>query len=173
MERTTTSPAGTTEDRFKMIQEYAAKTVGLKVRTVSETNLEIRQVYDQKTVVLDLSLVKDVLERTDTDGKRFLQVNFLDGKKILVTDAFIGFKPVITPERSSEKLPKVVTTSDLISVIEAIEDLSSGTVKNTKEDLDSFRKIYHSIIEGAEQIGFNCENEKNWFCGVARLKASA
>lgn len=168
-----TQPAASIEDRFKMIQDYAIKTAGLKVRPLDGNTLEIRQVYDQKSMVLDLSLVKDVLERSDTDGKQFLQVNFQDGKKILVTDAFIGFKPVITPERSSEKLPKVVTTSDLISVIEAIEDISSGTVKNVKEDLDSFRKIYHSIIEGAEQIGFNCENEKNWFCGVARLKASA
>jgi hypothetical protein len=173
LERTTNVPAADAEHRFKMIHEFALKTVGLAPRPITLTLIEIRQMYDQKSVVIDVLHIKEVLERTDNDGKNFLQLNFTDGKKILVTDAFIGFKPVITPDRSSEKLPKVVTTSDLISVIEAIEDVSSGTVKNSKEDLDSFRKIYLSIIEGAEQIGFNCENEKNWFLGAARLKASA
>ena len=173
MERTTTTPARTAEDRFKMIRDYVANSGGLRGQEVGTTQIEIRQVYDQKALRVDTLSIKDVLDRIDTDGKRFLQVNFLDGKKILVTDSFIGFKPVIPPERTSEKLPKVVTTSDLISVIEAIEDLVTGGGKGVKEDLESFRKIYLSIIEGAEQVGLNCENEKNWFVGSFRLKASA
>lgn len=173
MERTTTPPAGTAEDRFKMIRDYVTTSGGLRSQAVGASQIEIRQVYDQKTLCFDTASIKEVLERIDTDGKRFLQVNFLDGKKILVTDSFIGFKPVVTPERTSEKLPKVVTTSDLISVIEAIEDLATNGGKGIREDLESFRKIYLSIIEGAEQVGFNCENEKNWFVSSSRLKASA
>jgi len=78
----------------------------------------------------------------------FLQVNFLSGKKILLTENLIGFKPVPSRGLDLSKLPKVVTTPDLLSVVEAIEDSISFAVAN--DELDVLKRVFDSVLRGAE-----------------------
>ncbi|MEZ4872229.1 MAG: hypothetical protein R2827_08275 [Bdellovibrionales bacterium] len=70
-----------------------------------------------------------------------------------------------------KKIPKVMTTPDLIGVIEAIEDSLSANVAHEK--MESLRMLFHSVIEGAEHVGFDLRAEKMWLHQIARAGSKA
>ena len=104
------------------------------------------------------------MPRTDVDGSPFIQVNFLNKKKVLITKKLIGFKPVEVVGLDSQKIPKVVTTLDLRSIRYAIEELLDGEESyQLTLELDVLKKVYQSIMMGAEEVGFDVQQEKSWF----------
>ena len=119
------------------------------------------QNYDRKTLSFEIENVKKVLERKDYNGQSFLQVNFKDGKKILLTQEFIGFSPAVGVGIDVLKLPKVVTTADILNVIEAIESTIYGT-EHYQESLYEAKMFFESIAAGAESIGFDLTGERLW-----------
>ncbi len=126
----------------------------------SET-VRITQSNDRKSVVFSMSDIKEVLKREDNNHDDFLQVNFKNGKKILLTKEFIGFAPAVCDDLDINKLPKVVTTSDLLSVIEAIEHSLYGK-ELYEESVTEVKLFFESIACGAESIGFNLTGERLW-----------
>lgn len=143
------------------IQRFVVSSSGLQWTQVSPLEVMILQSVDRKMLRFETISVEEVLEREDAEGKEFLQINFREGKKILVTDGLIGFKPLIVDQFEMERLPKVVTTPDLISVLEALEevDLSPG---NSVDEMKTLKKIFLSIVGGGEEVGFDLTTEKNW-----------
>lgn len=138
-----------------------------------EKILEIFQCTDGKAINFAIADLEEVIPRIDSDGHVFLQVNFLSGKKILLTQNLIGFKPAPSRGLDLSKLPKVVTTPDLLSVVEAIED-SITAAPNQPEELDVLKKVFDSVLRGAEAVGFDTTSERVWMQGLARnTKASA
>ena len=119
------------------------------------------QDYDRKKLSFALEDVKKVLERKDYRGQSFLQVNFKNGKKILLTHEFVGFSPAVGVGIDVYKLPKVVTTADILSVIEAIESSIYGT-DQYQESLYEAKMFFESIAAGAESIGFDLTGERLW-----------
>lgn len=130
--------------------------------------LEITQSVDNRKLKICLPDIENVLQRQDQEGRAFLQVNLINNKKILITDQLIGFKPIPTPGLDLKKLPRVVTTPDLISVLEAIEETLSAQELNIKE-AEMLKKAYFAIVMGAEAVGFLMESEREW---LSRLTAS-
>lgn len=154
------------------IREFVDKSSGLASR-LEDVILEIFQRADGKTMAFDVSDLDEVISRVDADGKNFLQVNFLDGKKILLTDNLIGFKPLPSIGLDMSKLPKVVTTPDLISVVDAIED-SMLTGTGAAEETDILKKVFDSVLRGAEAVGFDLTPERIWLHNLSRTsRASA
>lgn len=130
--------------------------------------LEITQIADNRKLKLSMGDLETVLPRQDHDGRPFLQLNMGDNKKILLTDHLVGFKPRPMPGLDLKKLPRVVTTPDLISVLEAIEEtLSAADVSNIEAEM--LKKAYFAIVVGAELVGFRMDAERDW---VVRLIAS-
>ena len=123
--------------------------------------ITLLQNHDKKTLSFDESDIEKVLARKDYNGEAFLQVNFKNGKKILLTNEFIGFSPAACSEINTKKLPKVVTTADLLSVIEAIESSLYGT-DQYQESLYDVKLFFEAIASGAESIGFNLTGERLW-----------
>ncbi len=119
------------------------------------------QNYDKKDLSFYESEVERVLERKDYNGEAFLQVDFKNGKKILLTNEFVGFSPAACSEIRTKKLPKVVTTADLLSVIEAIESSIYGT-DQYQESLHDIKLFFETIASGAESVGFNLAGERLW-----------
>jgi hypothetical protein len=151
----------------------------LEAEQSSPDHLKIRQRIDGHTIHIRAARLQDVLQREDSDGRTFVQVNFQDGLKILITERLIGFKPVAragapqaiaSPSGSSSassssvstspasKLPRVVTTPDLVSVLEAMEDAADSA----DSDLGVLRELFDSILRGAERAGFDVKKEKAW-----------
>lgn len=143
------------------INEFARRSNELEVQIVDQSILKIRQKIDGHTVFVDAGRLQDILMRTDADGRDFVQVNFQDGLKILITERLIGFKPVLRrggTGTASAKLPRVVTTPDLMAVLEALEDAA----ENEDRDLSVLRELFDSIVCGAEKVGFDVTKEKTW-----------
>lgn len=156
------------------IREFISKSAGLRSREQSEEKIQISQSGDGKSITFPISDLEDVIQRIDSEGQMFLQVNFLSGKKILLTENLIGFKPVPSRGLDLSKLPKVVTTPDLISVVEAVEDSMSSSVQSTTDELDVLKRVFDSVLRGAEAVGFDTTPERLWMQGLARnTKASA
>src|ERR1700678_530587 len=110
---------------LSIIEDFVAKSAGLQIDKENNGSVVISQKGDSKTIKVKTNELTDVLSRKDSEGKEFVQINFVTGKKILLTDQLIGFKPFPIPDLDVTKLPKVVTTVDLLSVFEAIEDAVS------------------------------------------------
>ena len=126
-----------------------------------DSTFKIHQKFDKKSIEFQLTDVEDILKRTDSQTGDFLQINFLNGKKILLTDKYIGFSPAPCGSLDASKLPKVVTTPDLLSVIEAIESFLYGG-DQYEENFEDVKLFFESISCGAESIGFNVIGERLW-----------
>jgi hypothetical protein len=156
----------------RKICDYVEQSAGLKSWCVGE-KIQILQKTDGKSLSFAEKEVEEVIPRLDSDGQPFLQVNFLTGKKILLTDKFIGFKPVQSSGLDMERLPKVVTTPDLISVVEAIEDSMAGST--SADEVDVLRRVFDAVIKGGENVGFDLTSERLWLQRITKssVKASA
>lgn len=161
-------------DQLTQIREFVSKSSGLRSRSLeSEPTMQISQNADGKAIVFAASDLEEVIQRIDSDGQMFLQVNFASGKKILLTQNLIGFKPAPSRGLDLSKLPKVVTTPDLLSVVEAIED-SLTAQPAQDEELDVLKKVFDSVLRGAEAVGFDTTSERIWLQSLTRKsKASA
>jgi hypothetical protein len=151
----------TTEIHIKKIEEFLNQANGLELVSVTIDCLKIYQKTDGKTLTFCPVNIEEILSRIDSSNQPFLQINFINGKKILLTEKLVGFKPARTLNLDMTKLPKVVTTPDLISVVEAIED-SLSSENTVHEEIQVLEKVYDSVLKGAEDIGFNLTNEKTW-----------
>lgn len=153
-----------------VITDYIANSSGLEMRNGQQGEPVIFQKADGKTMRINFQLIDEVLERTDSDGRGFLQVNFIDGRKILLTEKLVGFKPAETKGLDLKKLPKVVTTPDLISVVEAIEETLSGA-SSKSDEIDVLRKVFESVLTGARAVGFDLDAEKAWVNCISSVRS--
>lgn len=160
-------------EQVLQIKDFVAKSAGLRSRGSSGDELQIHQNTDGKSIAFAITDLEEVIPRIDSDGHVFLQVNFHSGKKILLTENLIGFKPVPSRGLDLSKLPKVVTTPDLLSVVEAIEDSITAT-PNQADELEVLKRVFDSVLRGAEAVGFDITPERLWLQSLGRtIKASA
>jgi hypothetical protein len=157
---------------LQSILEFTMRSSELEVEQSALDQVRIKQKIDGHMLVIRASRLQDILMRNDSDGRSFVQVNFQDGLKILITERLIGFKPAVrktgvpvagqgaptNSPKSNSKLPRVVTTPDLLSVLEAMEDAA----ESADRDLTVLRELFDSIVRGAERAGFDVEKEKAW-----------
>jgi hypothetical protein len=141
-----------------IVKNFVSQTSGLSLK-LSEGRVEIVQKTDEKRIAFDSSIMDDVLTREDKEGKTFIQINFRSGRKILLTDSLVGFKPEPRSGLDLERLPRVVTTPDLLSVFEAIEEIIHSETPNDQE-VDILREVYYSILSGGEAVGFDLQPER-------------
>ncbi len=151
------------------INDYVSQAEGLAALEIIGGHLGIKQNVDGKFIQLDFESVDGVIKRTDPQGADFLQINLSDGKKLLLTDKLIGFKPIACQGLDMSKLPKVVTTPDLISVFEAIEETLSDD-DSALVEVEVLKKVFNSVIRGGEDIGFDLKNEKTWLGQITSLR---
>lgn len=164
-------PSSKTEQVLQ-IRDFVAKSAGLRSRVKDGLNLHISQSTDGKSIAISISDLEEVIPRIDADGQVFLQVNFLSGKKILLTENLIGFKPAPSRGLDLGKLPKVVTTPDLLSVVEAIEDSITST-PNQADELDILKRVFDSVLRGAEAVGFDITPERLWMQSLGRKPSAS
>ena len=147
-----------------LIVKFVSNSSGLNLFKDTEDGIRIYQKRDNKSLCIRFSDIQDVIKRNDSLEKIFLQINFKNGRKILLTDQLIGFSPLACKGLNLSHLPKIVTTADLASVIEALETYfhtdDEGTVY--EEDLSEVKLFFESISCGAESVGFDLVGERLW-----------
>ncbi len=131
--------------------------------TQDNNKIIITQKDDLKIITLNINEIDKIISRKDFDGSEFIQLNFKNETKALVTKQLVGFKPLQVVGFDSAKIPKVVTTVDLKSVLIAIEDLYDEESLNSKTELELLKRAYQSILFGAEAVGFSLTDEKEWY----------
>ncbi len=148
------------DESFQAIVDYvkSASGYGVQADTVKVT---LVQSTDGKVLTISKESLKSVLKRKDDNGQPFLQINFEDGNKILVTENLIGFRPEEIPELDMRRIPKVVTTPDLRSIFDAIQE-ALHSQEEAQSELEILRRIFESVITGGEAIGFDLASEKEW-----------
>lgn len=165
--------AKTTKSDIDTLLNFVERSQGLRVIQSQVEEVKIVQAVDDKTFTFLAKDIIEILHRHDSDSRLFLQVNFQNSNKVLLTETLVGFKPQQTLGLDMSKLPKVVTTPDLFSVYEAIEEaLGSDQIDHETEIL---KKVYLSIIDGGEKVGFDLKKERRWINRLlgSRLRASA
>ena len=125
----------------------------------------IEQKLDRRRIAINRFDVEEVLPRTDENGQEFLQVNFISGKKILLTEKLVGFRPLAIFGLDMNKLPKVVTTPDIMNIFDAIQESLCYEVHPNRE-LEVLRKVYDSVVCGGESVGFDLNEERTLFSRI-------
>jgi hypothetical protein len=153
---------------------YVDSSRGLKAKIGEGGKVQIYQDLDGKVFNFTSQDISEILHRTDADGKPFIQLNLKGSQKVLLTETLIGFKPVETLGLDISRIPKVVTTPDLLSVFEAIEE-SLGADSGGDNEVAILKKVYFSILAGGEQVGFDLSFERKWLNRLiaSKLKACA
>jgi len=152
-----------------VITKYVEGSAGLQISPANVGEISIKQKIDGRAIRFSRDIIEEVLSRQDAEGRVFLQVNFIDGRKILITEKLVGFKPAETSGLDLRKLPKVVTTPDLISVVEAIEE-SVNNHGHRSEEIDVLRRVFDSVLNGAQAVGFDVASERSWLNFIANVK---
>lgn len=158
------------KEQFELIVDFLNKNSSLEMDFVEEGKLKLTQTVDGKSLEIDSLGVEDVLEREDSSGKPFLQVNFLTGSKILLTKSLVGFKPALFDGVDPKRIPNVVTTPDLLSIVEAMSEFDK---EEDYSEYRALRRMYYSILHGAEAVGFEITNEKLWVAQMNSGSAAA
>lgn len=168
------SKAKSTVSELDHILNYVDSSKGLRAKVNESGKVQIHQDLDGKVFSFGSSDLSEILHRNDSDGKPFIQINFKNGHKVLLTDTLVGFKPSETVGLDMSRIPKVVTTPDLTSVFDAIEE-SLGADNGLDGELEILKKVYLSILTGAERIGFELSFERKWINRLiaSKIKASA
>ena len=168
------SKSKSTHAELDLILNFVDSSKGLRAKISESGRVQIRQDLDGKLFHFHSLDATEVLHRADSEGKPFIQINFKNGAKVLLTETLVGFKPIETLGLDMARIPKVVTTPDLVSVYEAIEEsLSSDSSLDT--EIEILKKVYIAIIAGGEKVGFDLGTEREWLNRLlaSKLKASA
>lgn len=142
---------------------------GLRELRLDAYRFQVRQLIDNKAIVIDGREIDDVILRSDVSGDEFVQVNFSNGKKILLTKTLIGFKPSAHRGLEAARIPRVVTTPDVLNVFEAIQDAIHLSGADSDE-VNLLKKVFDCVLAGGEAIGFDLSAERAW---LARISFSA
>ncbi len=158
-------------DQWKSdVLTYIDSVEGLSYKVLGDV-IEVCQKVDQKVLQIEMLNITEVLNRDNKGGNPFIQINFTSGKKILLTESLIGFKPRAVEGLDLKRLPKVVTTPDLLSVFEAIEEaVNTGAEVG---EINMLKRVFSAILTGGEDIGFDLKREKYWIHSPLSRFASA
>lgn len=151
------------------ILAFVQSTRGLRsAPTTPDGRTRITQVIDGKNFEFKTADLESVLSRTDTEGQDFIQINFCSAKKVLMTTTLVGFKPVPLKGLDLAKLPRVVTTPDIESVFEAVQDALHANETDAHE-VNVLKKVFEAVVAGGESVGFDLAEERAW---IARIPAN-
>ncbi len=154
---------------LEQILNFVEMSKGLQAKIQDCGRVQIKQDFDGKTFSFNSAEVVEILQRTDSEGKPFIQINFRNETKVLLTESLVGFKPCETLGLDMGRLPKVVTTPDLASVFDAISESLGSADSGHDAELEILKKVYLSVVTGGEKVGFDLSEERKW---LNRLLAS-
>jgi len=159
-------PCGPDEQSLRDILNFVATSEGLQFADSELADyFIIEQKVDERQITINKFDVEEVLPRIDDEGQDFLQVNFVSGKKILITGKLVGFRPLTMFGLDMDKLPKVVTTPDIMNIFDAIQE-SLCNEETSSDELEVLRKVYDSVVCGGESVGFNLADERKLFARI-------
>lgn len=159
------------EKLVERVIHFINNSSGLTVDWCDEYSINIHQLSDGKSLSIPIRNLRDVILRKDSQQRNFIQIDFVNGLKILLTQLLIGFKPYPIHGLDMKEVPKVVTTPDLYRVFQAIEETLS--LDGDEVEVHLLTHIFRSILKGGEIVGFDLKKEKSCFYRLSYFTATA
>ena len=159
------------EKLIENIAHFIGKTSGLSINWCDEISINISQLSDNKSLPIRVQNLNDVILRKDSKRRDFIQIDFANGSKVLLTQQLIGFKPYPIHGLDMREVPKVVTTTDLYKVFQAIEETLA--LDGSDIEINLLSQIFRSILKGGEMVGFDLKKEKACFHRLFYFTATA
>ena len=153
------------------IAHFIDKTSGLAINWCDEISININQLSDNKSLPIRIQSLNNVILRKDSRSRDFVQIDFSNGSKVLLTQQLIGFKPYPIHGLDMREVPKVVTTTDLYKVFQAIEETLA--LDGSDIELNLLSHIFRSILKGGEMVGFDLRKERSCFHRLFYFTATA
>ncbi len=159
------------EKLIEKITHFVKKSSGLTTNASNEFSIQIQQLADGKSLPIHIYNLHNVILRKDSQNRNFIQVDFVNGYKILITQLLIGFKPYPIDNLDMKEVPNVVTTPDLHKVFQTLEEAIA--LDENHIEVEILNKIFRSILKGGQNVGFDLKNERAWFHRLSYFTATA
>ena len=159
------------EKLIENIAHFIDKTSGLTINWCGETSVNIGQVSDNKSLPIHIQSLHNVILRKDSRKRDFIQIDFSNGSKVLLTQQLVGFKPHPIHGLDMNEVPRVVTTTDLYKVFQTIEETLA--LDGCELEIDLLSHIFRSILKGGEMVGFDLKKEREYFHRLFYFTATA
>lgn len=150
------------QDYSQVISDYVRSAKGLDLHGLNGEKIDILQKEDTRVLSVVFENIKEVLFRYNEEYKNFLQINFKNGKKVLLTDRLIGFPPKSSLDAEGIKLPQVVSTLDMLSFFDMTEEYLQSESCSVSE-LVALKRVCDLILESAMDVGFDVSSDRTWF----------
>lgn len=140
----------TTEKKSTLLN-FIKKASGLKIKQQDKYFIIIEQLEDKSCLKVFFHNISYISFAKDDTGGQYIQIDFLNKTKCILTDSLIGFSPVKSLLLNKNALPEVVSSIDLLNIIEAFE----ANLRNSgeAEEFLFLNQVYHAVLNGGKQIG--------------------
>lgn len=130
---------------------FIKKTRGLRVKNQNLTSITIEQKEDKSFLKIFFHQISHISLASETKKEDYIQINFINKTKCILTESLIGFAPIKSLLLDKNSLPEVVSSIDLLNILEAFEAnlRNSGEI----EDFLFLNQVYHAVLNGGKHIG--------------------
>lgn len=149
-----------TVEHKNILLQFIKNAKGLRVKQQGQNFITIEQLEDKSFLKVFFYQIRHVSQSPESNKDSYIQINFTNNTKCILTDNLIGFAPIKSFLLDKNALPEVVSSMDLLNIIEAFE--SNLRNSGEPEDFLFLNQVYHSVLNGGKHIGiewnFNIPN---------------
>lgn len=140
-----------TAENKSTLLSFINKAAGLRLKQQSHNYITIEQLEDKSFLKIFFHHISYISFSKETSNKNYIQLNFTNNTKCILTNNLIGFAPIKSLLLEKSSLPEVVSSMDLLNIIEAFE----ANLRNSgePEDFLFLSQVYHAVLNGGKKIG--------------------
>lgn len=140
-----------TMEHKNTLLQFIKKTEGLRIKQQAQYYIVIEQIEDKSFLKIFFHHISHISFSSEKQNGHYIQVNFTNHTKCILTNHLIGFAPVKSLLLDKNALPEVVSSMDLLNIIEAFE--SNLRNSGEAENFLFLNQVYHAVLNGGKQVG--------------------
>ncbi|MBE8221821.1 MAG: hypothetical protein HAW60_03740 [Bdellovibrionales bacterium] len=134
-----------------ILLNFVSKADGLNIKQQTSDYVIIEQNEDRSFLKVFFNNISCITFSKKEQGECYIQLNFINNTKCILTNGLIGFAPIKSILLDKNSLPEIVSSIDLLNIIEAFEDSLRNSGES--EDFLFLSQVYHSVLNGGKNIG--------------------
>lgn len=134
-----------------ILLNFIKKATGLRLKQQSNNYIIIEQLEDKSFLKIFFHHISYISCSKEKQGDHYIQLDFTNNTKCILTNNLIGFAPIKSLLLKKNCLPEVVSSMDLLNIIEAFE--SNLRNSGEPEDFLFLSQVYYAVLNGGKNIG--------------------
>ncbi|MBE8162641.1 MAG: hypothetical protein HAW63_01470 [Bdellovibrionaceae bacterium] len=130
---------------------FINKASGLQIKKSTNDYIIIEQLEDKSFLKIFFHHIDYISFSKDARKESYIQLNFINNTKCILTSDLIGFSPVKSLLLNKNSLPEVVSSIDLLNILEAFE--ASLRNSGNSEDFLFLNQVYNAVLNGGKKVG--------------------